>query len=203
MKLKIVIALLLTTGMFACSPTQIVSSWRDPNTTVKNPSANKIVVAALIYNQTTRRQVEDYMASLYPGTAVPSYQLFGGDSLIKNEQACNQLLKKKGFDGIVIMQQTNETTSHSYVPGTPGYGYRSWYGYWNRGWGMNYYYPGTPGHYVTNKTWNVEVNAYSLVKDDLVWSAVTSTTNPGGTIPLFHDVCNTVRKQMKKDGFLI
>lgn len=204
MKTNIIIAAFLMAGLFtACSPTQITSSWRDPNTTIQNPSAHKIVVAALINNQATRRQVEDYMASLYPGTATPSYQVFGGDSLIKNEQQYNQLLKDKGYDGVVIMRQTNEITTSNYVPGTPPTVYHTWYRYWNRGWGQSYYYPGTPGHYETNRTWRVEVNAYSLEKNDLVWSANTSTTNPGGMEPLFHDVCDAVKKQMKKDGFLI
>jgi hypothetical protein len=203
MKTKIILALVLAAGISACSPTQIVSSWRDPNTTIKDPSAHKIVVAALIYNQATRRQIEDYMASLYPGTATPSYQLFGGDSLIKDEKADNSLLKEKGYDGIVIMRETNKTFSQSYVSGAPATVYHTWGGYWNSGWGMSYYYPGTPGHYVTNRTWHVEVNAYSLIKNGLIWSANTSTTNPGGMVPLFHDVCNTVKKQMKKDGFLI
>ena len=86
----------LLLDFFACSsPTQITSSWKDPNTSIQNPDLHKIVVAALIYDQGVRRQVEDYMASLYPGTATQSYLILGGDSLINNENEYSQKLKAK------------------------------------------------------------------------------------------------------------
>jgi hypothetical protein len=35
-----------------------------------------------------------------------------------------------------------------------------------------------------------------------IYAANTHTTDPGGRVPLFEDVCNAVRKQMKADNFL-
>jgi hypothetical protein len=88
---------LCTTSIISCvAPTQVVSSWRDPNVSIQNPSAHKIVVAALIYDQGVRRQVVDYMASLYPGVAAPSYTVLGGDSLLSNEAAATSSLTKLG-----------------------------------------------------------------------------------------------------------
>jgi hypothetical protein len=189
------------------TPTKVVSSWRDPSVTINNPSAHKIVVAALIYDQGVRRQVEDYMASLYPGVASPSYTVLGGDSLLSNEAAANLTLKKLGYDGIVIMKQVTENTSQRWVPGQfPSY-YSTWGGYWGYGWGgprwgATYYNPGTPGHFRVDRTWTVQVNAYSLEPNRLIYAANTHTTDPGGRVPLFEDVCNAVRKQMKADNFL-
>jgi hypothetical protein len=205
---KIFVSTFIVVSLFACtSPTRIVSSWKDPNTSIKDPGAHKVVVAALIYDQGVRRQVEDYMASLYPGVATQSYLIMGGDSLISNEDVYNQKLKSAGYDGIVIMKQVNENISQHYVPGQyPSY-YRTWGGYWGNGWGgqrwgATYYNPGTPGHIQTDRTWIVQVNVYSLVTSKLIWSANTRTTDPGGRIPLFDDVCKSVRSQMKSDGFL-
>jgi hypothetical protein len=195
-------------GFFACSsPTQIISSWKDPNTTITNPGVHKIVVAALLYDQGVRRQVEDYMSSLYPGIATQSYLVMGGDSLITNENAEGQKLKNEGYDGIVIMKQVNENTTQRFVPGQmPSY-YSTWGGYWGNGWGgpgwgATYYNPGTPPHIQTDRTWIVQVNVFSLEPNKLIWAANTRTTDPGGRIPLFTDVCNAVRAQMKSDGFL-
>lgn len=203
-----ILLMFVVCSLFACtSPSQIVSSWKDPNTSIKNPGTHKIVVAALIYDQGVRRQVEDYMASLYPGTATQSYLILGGDSLINNEDAFSQKLKSEGYDGIVIMKQVNENISQHYVPGQfPSY-YNTWGGYWGNRWGgpvwgATYYNPGTPGHIRTDRTWIVQVNVYSLVTNKLIWSANTRTTDPGGRIPLFDDVCKSVRSQMKSDGFL-
>jgi hypothetical protein len=105
------------------------------------------------------------------------------------------------------MKQVTENTTQYWVPGQfPGY-YSTWGGYWGRGWGgprwgATYYYAGTPGHFHVDRTWSVQVNAYSLEPNKLIYSANTHTTDPGGRVPLFIDVCNAVRKQMKADNFL-
>src|ERR1700744_2454176 len=105
------ISMLLLCATVSCvSPTKVVSSWRDPSVTIKSPSPHKIVVAALIYDQSVRRQVEDYMATLYPGVASPSYTVLGGDSLISNEAVTSQKLKDLGYSGIVILKQVTENT---------------------------------------------------------------------------------------------
>jgi hypothetical protein len=205
---KLFLSVIIVSFLLSCSsPTQVTNSWKDPNTTITDPGVHKIVVAALIYDQGVRHQVEDYMASLYPGTAMQSYLILGGDSLITNEQAYSNKLHSEGYDGIVIMKQVNENISQHYVPGQyPSY-YSTWGGYWGNGWGgpgwgATYYNPGTPGHIQTDRTWIVQVNVYSLVTNKLIWAANTRTTDPGGRIPLFDDVCKAVRSQMKSDGFL-
>jgi hypothetical protein len=205
---KFILPLVVISVLLSCSsPTQITNSWKDPNTTITHPGVHKIVVAALIYDQGVRRQVEDYMASLYPGTAMQSYLILGGDSLINSEQAYSQKLQSEGYDGIVIMKQVTENTSQHYVPGQyPSY-YSTWGGYWGNGWGgpgwgASFYNPGTPGYVRTDRTWIVQVNVYSLLTNKLIWAANTRTTDPGGRIPLFDDVCKAVRSQMKSDGFL-
>jgi hypothetical protein len=203
-----VTAFLISATIIGCvTPTQVVSSWRDPSITIKNPGTHKIVVAALIYDQGVRRQVEDYMATLYPGVASQSYTILGGDSLVSNEAQASEMLKNLGYDGIVILKQVTENTTQRYVPGQfPSY-YSSWGGYWRYGWGgprwgATFYNPGTPGHFRVDRTWIVQVNAYSLDPNKLIYAANTRTTDPGGRIPLFMDVCNAVRKQMKADKFL-
>lgn len=207
---KLLFSLFIIPFFFSCtSPTQIQNSWRDPAVTITDPAIHKIVVAALIYDQGVRRQVEDYMVSLYPGVATQSYDIMGGDSLLSNESLMTQRLKDGGFDGIVMMRQITMNETQHWIPGQfPTY-YSTWGGYWGNGWGNHwggwggtYYNPGTPGHEQINRNWIVQVNAYSLITNKLVYSANTKTTNPGGRVPLFEDVCKAVRADMKSNGFL-
>jgi hypothetical protein len=156
------------------------------------------------------------MVSLYPGHAIQSYIAIGVDSIPTNEDSYySQKLNTEGYDGIVILKQINVTTTRHYVPGQAPVFYYNWGGYWGNswgyewdgwggygGWGGSFYSPGTPGYIKTNHIWNVEVNVYSLPKDNLIYSANTRTKNPGGRIPLFQDVCNAVKKQMETEGFL-
>jgi hypothetical protein len=201
MKKKILFAAIVCSLLVACaSPTQIINTWRDPTVTI-NPRLHKIVVAALLHDQGVRRQVEDYMSSLYPGTATQSYLIFG-DSLINDTNGETQKLRDLGFDGIVVMKQVGMDATKYYVPGTmPGF-YSTWGGYWGYGWNNVGYYPGSPGYVKTDRTWRVQVNAYSLISNKLVFSANTATTDPGGRIPLFMDVCDAVRAEMKREKFI-
>ena len=191
-------------GVFAQS--EILNSWRDPNTSITNPGFHRIIVAALLHDQGVRRRVEDYMITLYPGTATQSYQLIG-DSLVVDEATESHRFSQLGYDGIVIMKQTDEQTTQQYVPGRMPTYYSTWGGYWGwGGWGgphwVVHYNGGTPGRVRNQWNWYVQVNVYSLVTNRLVYSANTLTSNPGGRIPLFEDVCNAVRSQMSASGFL-
>ncbi len=209
MKKVILLTFLLAGTITGHSQSIILNHWRDPNTTIVNPGIHKIVVAALIYDQGVRHQVEDYMVSLYPGVATQSYLILGGDSLLTNEEGEAGNMKNKGYDGIVILKQVNENTTQQYIPGQMPTYYNTWNGYWGYGgwggprWRTVMVNPGTPGHVQNQWNWFVQVNVFSLVTNKLLWSANTKTTNPGGRIPLLEDGCNAARSQMTDEGFLL
>ena len=76
---KLGLSVFVISFLLSCSsPTQITQQLEgSPIPLITCPGVHKIVVAALIYDQGVRRQVEDYMASLYPGTAMQSYLILG------------------------------------------------------------------------------------------------------------------------------
>jgi hypothetical protein len=183
----------------ACgTSTQIVDSWRDPDVVVDTAKIHQFVVAALLKNQTTRHQVEDDIASQFPGKAVPSYKELGDAELTQDDAVYNQKLKSDGFDGIVMLRLVNVDKTTRYVPGSNPVYYGSWRRYWRYSWTGFY----DPGYYTTDKAYNVEVTVYSLLRDKLIWAANTSTVNPSGRGELFSDVSKAVVKRMKKEGFL-
>lgn len=193
-----IIFLLVLLG--ACAPqTRITTSWRDPDVVIDSKKINKFLVAALLKNQSVRRQVEDNMASIVPGKAVQSYKEFGLDSLKENNSLYNQKLKSEGFDGVVVMRLVNVRNSTRYVPGSGPVYYSSWGPYWRISWNGFY----DPGYYTTEKTFQVEVNVYSLRTDKLIWTGMTSTIDPAGKTELFDQVGAMVYKKMKKEGFLM
>jgi hypothetical protein len=204
MKKKIILALIVLAPFAASAQSAIINSWSDPNTGNQNLAIHKMVIAALIYNQAVRRTVEDYVVSLYPGVATQSYILMG-DSLVTDEAGESQKLKSQGFDGIIIMKQTGDNDQQQYIPGRAPVSYTTWGGYWGY-WGgprwVNHYNPGTPGHTQNTYTWFVQVNVFSLNSNSLVYSANTSTTRPGGTVPLFEDVSNAIHAQLSTSGII-
>jgi hypothetical protein len=190
---------ILAIAMFACGPsTHIVQSWRDPQVVVDTSDIHKFVVAALLKNETIRRTSEDQMAALYPGKAVQSYVLFGTAELKESAEFYSQKLKSEGYDAVVVMRLVKVDKDTRYVPGSyPAY-YGTWRGYYGYAW-PNYY---DPGYYTTDKTFFVEVNVYSLKRDKLIWSGITSTINPTSGDQLFTGVVKTVNQKMKQEGFI-
>ena len=199
MKKNIIVAALAFALASCGTSTKIVNSWRDPAVTVNSAALHKFVVAALMRNEATRRTVEDKMAAMYPGKAVPSYSIFGMDELKDSDDVYNQKLKNEGYDGIVVMRFLKVDKSTRYVPGSYPLYYGSWRGYWRSAW-AGYY---DPGYYTTDKTYNVEVNVYSLIRGKMVWSGETSTVDPGGSEALYESVLKAVTKKMKTEGFLM
>ncbi|HEX4851239.1 MAG TPA: hypothetical protein VFV08_10550, partial [Puia sp.] len=156
---------------FACEPsTRIVSSWRDPGVVVKTAELRKFIVGALLKNETVRRNVEDKMAAEFPGKAVQSYVVLGLSELKETDEYYANRFKSEGYDGFVVMRLVKVDNDTRYVPGTyPSY-YGGWRGYYGYAW-SGYY---DPGYYTTDKTYYVEVNVYSLLRNKLIWSGITS-----------------------------
>ncbi|MFI5152577.1 MAG: hypothetical protein ACHQET_04540 [Chitinophagales bacterium] len=187
------------TLLMACGPsTKIVNSWRDPAVIVDTASLHKFVVAALLRSESARRRAEDKMAALNPGKAVQAYQVLGTTELKESDDFYANKLKGEHYDGIVIMRLVKVDKDTRYVPGAYPTYYGSWRGYYGAAWGGYY----DPGYYTTDRSYYVEVNVYSILRDKLVWSGITSTINPVSGDELFDGVIKAVTSKMKEEGFL-
>ena len=60
--------------MIGCSPsTQIVKSWQEPNTTIQASALNKILVMAIVKDESSCRVIEDQLVKRIDSNAVDSY----------------------------------------------------------------------------------------------------------------------------------
>ena len=192
--------------LVSCSSTEIVSSWKDPATTISANQVDKILFIALVKDESYRRVVEDKLVALSNGKGIASYTFITGNNLTKTDKAAiTQRLKADGTDLIVIMRLLDVKEESRYVPGSamndyggmPGYG-----GYWGGyGYAAPMYY--TPGYYTTDKKYLVETNVYSAEQDKLLWSGTTSTMNPSKIETTTTEIVEAVIEKMKKEGFLL
>ena len=198
--MKQVLILVLGAALLAsCSSTKITNSWRDPSVTVNEASISKVLVAALLKNETVRRQVEDQMASLLPGKAVQSYKVFGLKQLTEDDNVYERRLNTDGFDGIVMMRIASIDSTTRLVTGNYPMYYGSWRRYWAASW-MGYY---EPSYYTTDKTYNVEVTVYSLKQNKLIWTGTSTAVNPSGSSKPYENISKEVYKKMKEQQFLL
>jgi hypothetical protein len=197
---KIIFAILALSLLVSCTSTEIVSSWKDPATTISGNQIDKILFIALVKNESYRRVIEDKLVALSKGKGVASYTFVTGSNLTKTDkEAITQRLKADGIDLIVIMRLLDVKAETRYVPGSGMYGYG---GYWG---GYSYaapmYY--TPGYYTTDKKYLVETNVYSVKQDKLVWSGTTSSMNPSKIETTTAEIADAVIEKMTKEGFLL
>ncbi len=184
------------------SSAHIEKSWRDPEVTVDMAKLNKVLVMALLKNETNRRLVEDQLVAMLKGKGVASYNYFATGIPDDKENETKQKLKDDGFDGAIVMCLADVDKDVKYVPGSfnsfPVY-YGHFWGYYRNSWN-NYY---QPGYYENTKKYTVETNVYSLKRDKLVWSGITTTVDPQNAEHLMQGVSATIFKQMKKEKFIV
>ncbi len=169
------LALLATS---ACTTTNLVQTWRDPN--YRAQPVNRIFVVGVMPNDMYRVQFENGLAQalLSKGfQAATSASVFPPGQLDKEK--VQEYVNANGVDLVIVQRLTKQTTeeyvppSVAYVPPAPYYG--GWYGYYGYGYGAVY----SPG-YVTEQT-NVlaETNVYTArtTPEALVWSGSSNTFN--------------------------
>lgn len=196
----------LAMGMFilaGCNNTaHIEKSWRDPEVSVSMAKLKKILVVALLKNESNRRSAEDQLVTMLNGKGVASNKYFTGAIPEDKENEARQKLKDDGFDGAIVMRLADVDKDVRYVPGSfnsfPVY-YGKFWGYYRNSWN-NFY---RPGYYESTKKYTVETNVYSLLRDKLVWSGLTSTVDPGNVEKLIQSTAGAVFARMKKEKFIV
>jgi hypothetical protein len=143
-------------------------------------------------NEGVRRSAEDELAARLKQAgvdAVPSYAVLGPDD-IKNPQVARERLLAQGFDGAIVMRFVSRQQQVSYVPPT-------YAGYWGGA-----YYPA--GGYVDVDTIvRLETAAYSLRDRQLVYSALSRTTDPDDVKALINSVTKKVASALEKERVVV
>lgn len=190
---------LLFIVLTACgSSTRIVQSWRDPAVTVQQGSVKKMLVIALIKDESTRRIAEDQLCLQFRGRGIASYGYLGVLPAQIEVQPLLERLRTDSIEAIMVMRLTEVTTEQTYVPGS----YPSYYG---NPWGYyGYSYPmyADPGYVRTDQTYKVESNFYSVTREKLVWSGISSSLNPMDISSTVDEIAVAIREKMVFEGFL-
>ena len=192
---NLILSALVATALVSCGPsTKIVKSWQEPGATATPSPSNKVLVVALVKDETSRRVIEDQLVKRLNNNAVASYTIAPNAT----EEVLNQKITEGKFTHVLLMRLADVEKETSYVPGTTtGFygGYGRYYGY-----GAGMY--STPGYYTTDKNYFVETTVYTINPDKLVWTGTTKTVNPSKMEKTVNEIADVVAAKMKKDGFL-
>jgi hypothetical protein len=197
---NLILSLIVISTLVSCGPsTKMEKSWMEPGASVTVSAPNKVLIIAMVKDETSRRVIEDHLVKRVSGTGVASYTLVSTDML---KEASDEALKKIVTDGkfthIILMRLADVEKETSYVPGTT----TSFYGGYGRYYGYGAGMYSSPGYYTTDKNYFVETTVYSINPDKLLWTGTTKTVNPSKVEKTVNDIADVVAEKMKKDGFL-
>ena len=165
------------------STTTIEQSWQAPNA---RGSLTNVVALVPTQAGVLSRSAEDQLAhdlnargiNATPGYAVLPSQWRG------NKAMSIAAIENAGFDGVVTMRVIS---AHQTVQFYPTFDV-----YWGATWGQP----------VPETVVRVEINAYSLPNNRLVWSGLSKSTDPGSVHDLINDVSKVAASALEKQGVI-
>jgi hypothetical protein len=181
----------------ACAPsTTIDQAWMAP-TARQQPPLQRVVTMFISENMTLCHSGEDELARELAKRGVratPAYMIFSdGAQNVRDVEPLKARLRQLGYDGVVTMRVVDREQQIGSVAGT----FDGYWGYWGPGyWGGAYW----PGYVYSETIYRVEAAAYSLRTGQLVWSAITRTTDPSSAHQLVDDTTEIVAGQLTRNG---
>lgn len=187
---------LLLAGFLAagCGSTAVMNSWKAPGETMSPGEYKKVLVVALIKDEKGRKGVEDELVK-FNKTFHPSYPEFTTEQLLKDTSKVISMVKEKGYDAAIVMKLVTTKTKSTYVAGgvNPAYNQQIWY--------FNDYYKSSS--YAKDMEYIIATNIYSLTRNKLIWSGVTSSTNPKKVEKLIKGIAKEVAWQVREDKLIV
>ncbi len=190
------IAIAAAAGVAACgTKTAVTQVWSAQLPPSIGPM-RKIVVMATRMDEANRRVMEDSLSAAlteHGVEGIPSYRLFP-DKLPDRDQA-KAAVDAIGADGILTANFKGIREQLSYSPGYYAGGF--WGGYYGAGYG----YSG--GYAYTDEIVNLETTLWDTrAGDQVVWAALTNTTNPSSGRDFVKSVTKKVIPELAAAHFI-
>ena len=195
------VTLLLLAGCAAS--TRFVNTWSAPDAAPLRLLAGDTVVAMVISrNELTRRSGEDALAaelSRHGLQVIPAYRLLSVEQALQKERAL-ATLHETGAVAAFVVRPLQTTRQATYIPPTywAPVPYGAWGPYYGYGWGAAY----SPGYVVTDTVLRLEILAYDLRQEKLLWAGQSETTNPETLDSFVRDVVKVAGEEMTRAGVL-
>jgi hypothetical protein len=196
--------LLLAALVAGCSATTtFVNTWKAPDAAPLTLRSGDVVVAMVISrNEASRRSGEDALVAELSRRGlrvIPAYTVLSVEQAMQRESAL-ATLRATGAVAAFVVRPLQATRTATYVP--PTYGAPVPYGAWGPYYGYGWAAPYSPGYVVTDTVLRLEVLAYDLRQEKLVWAGQSETTNPDSLDDFVRSVVKAAAREMTRAGVL-
>lgn len=128
--------------------------------------------------------------------AVATYRIAPKEEMRRAETA-RPWFEKAGVEGVVAVRPVSADTEQVYTPsGWVSTNYGTFWGYYGYSWGAVY----LPGSVRSETKVVVESTVYSLPRNQLMWAAVTESTNPRDLRGFVEELVKRSVEEMQKQG---
>jgi len=130
--------------------------------------------------------------------AVATYRMAPKEEL-RSAETARPWFEKANVEAVVAVRPVSAETEQTYSPSvwvSPNYG--TLWGYYGYGW-TAVWVPGSGGQR-TQRTVVVESTVYSVPRNQLLWAAVTETTNPRDIRAFVEELAKASVEEMQKQG---
>ncbi|MCI0451999.1 MAG: hypothetical protein L0Z51_06340 [Candidatus Latescibacteria bacterium] len=205
--------LLLSMALGACSSSQLVNMWKDPQ--YPQQPIERMYVIGFRTEPERRRFIEDAVVAELTRvgiTAVASYRDFA--TSLPDTQQVVDVVRRNGYNGVVIVMPLGTETRETYVPGyvtttpAPYYGGYGYGGYGGHGYWGGYYYPAyqtvyEPGYVEVDQIVRIRIDVWSSEGGGiLVWSGTTESVDPTSADQIRKEVLHLVVPELRKNGVI-
>ena len=193
--------LLLVLLFSSCNSTKITSSWKQPGKHVHIDELNKVLVIALIENETNRYKAEHQIVKYLDGKGYVSHEYLDDNLNSQNETEIMNKIKSDGYDGIVLMRLIDVDKEKIYIPEDRNYypnNYNSFGDYYLT---QHHRYKNS-GYYITTKTYILETIIFSLKENKIIWTGITETFEPSSIKRMTKEISKVIYKQMVDEKFI-
>lgn len=175
------------------------STWKSPTAASVNFAGKK--VAALVITQDSSLQMSGEEALARELTslglqAVPTYRIAPKEELVSADRA-KGWFERGNIEGVVALRPVKKEQRTNYNSGVwVSSSYSSFWGYYPYAWSSAY----IPGTLSQDTILVVESLIFSVPKNELVWAAVSETTNPKTLQKFVEDLVKESVKELQKQG---
>jgi hypothetical protein len=207
MKKIILSGIVLLFAATSCNNTQLLSSWKSPDT--QGEHYNKILVVGLTGSKDgeLKQPIENAVAKRLQDKGISvetATQQYGPKSFrTMSEEEAVKMVNENGFDGVIVVALLDKNQERNYTPGyTTSTPYAVVRNRWYRGYSVLYDRVYTPGYYTTTTDYTLEASFYKTRGDKLIYSAQAKSFDPSSSSDLAGDFSKTVVQDMIDKGVI-
>jgi len=167
--------------LISCNATKTTVSWEKPD--YGQPNFQKIAVIGMVGNLPARQHLEKEVTQELVDQGIRAFASMnflppGSRSKAPDFERLTRLLKKEGFDGVLMVSLTDVDKDRQYVPGRTSYHPHTRYHRFGNYYTTTYHRVRRPGYFTSSTTFFIESNLYDLSSEELVWMTQAKTTDP-------------------------